>query len=250
MLRVLAAAIALLAVAGGGVGAYYAVAGGGGEDAAVSQATPTPTPTAVTATPTAPGAKGGQESGPKTPTSALQTYRNDKYGYEVSLPEGYRAASFFMKQFAVLISNPRVPAVPEDNIVITSLTEEEERAAVQEASETVALGLAPWFGFGQGKSVRISLIQPEISREDLLKDVNMAGIIRSNSEIREETLDSGELAIRLTRRDVDDNGDFTYDMVLAPFGASDENTVVFRIVKTPEYAKEEFETIFRSFRDE
>jgi hypothetical protein len=155
-----------------------------------------------------------------------------------------------MKQFAVLISNPRVPAVPEDNIVITSLTEEEERAAVQEASETVALGLAPWFGFGQGKSVRISMIQPEISREDLLKDVNMAGIIRSNSEIREETLDSGELAIRLTRRDVDDNGDFTYDMVLAPFGASDENTVVFRIVKTPEYAKEEFETIFRSFRDE
>ena len=80
--------------------------------------------------------------------------------------------------------------------------------------------------------------------------VDMAGIIRSNSDISEETLDSGELAIRLTRRDVDDNGDFTYDMVLASFGPSDENTVVFRIVKTPDYDREAFETIFRSLTNE
>jgi hypothetical protein len=48
MLRVLVAAIAVLAVAGGGVGAYFAVASGGsGEEAAVSQVTPTPSPVAT-----------------------------------------------------------------------------------------------------------------------------------------------------------------------------------------------------------
>jgi len=203
-------------------------------------ATPTPTATTVPAvTPTA----------APSPTPPVQAYRNEKYGYEVSLPEGYRVASFFLGQFAEVISNPRVQATPEDNVVLTSFTEEEERVAVQEALETTALGLAPWFGFASGQSVHIfpmEVIYPGISVDDFLRDVNMAGVIRENSEITQVTLESGESATRLTRREVDDNGDFTYDVVIVETSSASAAFVI-RIVKTADYDQEAFETIFRSF---
>ena len=183
-----------------------------------------------------------------TPTPALQTYRNEKYGYAVALPPGYRVASFFMERFA-----ERIAVVPEDYAVLTSLNEQEEEQAVDQASQESAIGLAPWYGFARGKSIHIfpmDLIYQGVTIDSFLMDVDTAGIIRTNSEVREESLDSGESATRLTRREVDDNGDFTYDLVIVQTSANDDERFIIRIVKTSDYDKEAFETIFRSFRDE
>ncbi len=73
-------------------------------------------------------------------------------------------------------------------------------------------------------------------------NVDTAGIVRTNSEIREELTDSGESVTRLTRREVDDNGDFTYDLVLV----GGDNPLVLRMVKTSDYNRLAFETVFRS----
>ena len=228
-----------LALAGGGAGAYFWVTSGGGtEEAAVAQPTPTPEP-APTAT--------------ATPTPALQTYRNEKYGYEVRFPAGYRVANFFTDAFAGVISDPSRTIEPEDYFVFTALSPQEEELAVQQASRDEAIGLAPWFNFDAGMSVDIfplDVLYPDVTPDAFLSDVDMAGIVRRNSKIRDEVLTSGEAATRLTRREVDNNGDFTYDMVIV-MGKKDEPTAfVIRIVKTPGYVAEAFETIFRSFAND
>ena len=208
------------------------------EEAVVAQPTPTPSPQGETPAPTP----------QKTPTPALQTYRNEKYGYEVSLPEGYRRASLFMERFA-----ERISVVPEDYAVLTPLSKQEEEQAVEQASQEIAIGLAPWYGFARGKSIHIfpmDLIYPEVTIDSFLMDVDTAGIIRANSEVRQESLNSGKSVVRLTRREADDNGDFTYDLVIVQTNANDDERFIIRIVKTPDYDKGAFETIFRSFQDE
>jgi hypothetical protein len=232
----------VLAVAG--VGAYFAVAGGGsGEEAPAAQPTPTPSEQTPTPTPT--------PAPTETPTSTLQTYHNEKYGFEVALPEGWRVASSFMDRFAERISSPGATVVPEDYVALTSLNEETEQEAVEQASEEIAIGLAPWYGFAQGKSIHIfpmDVIYPGVTIDSFLIDVDMAGIIRANSEVREESLASGKSAIRVTRREADDNGDFTFDLVIVRASVSDDNRFIIRIVKTADYEKEAFEMILRSFR--
>jgi hypothetical protein len=204
------------------------------------QATATPDPTA-TETPAAPM---------PTPTAASQTYRNEKYGYEVAVPEGYRAASFFMEQFAQKISSPGLAIDPADYAVLTTLSEEEEQEAVEKAAHEPAIGLAPWFGFASGQAMHIfpiGVIFPGVSVDDFLQDVDMAGIVRQNSDIKQVTLESGDPATRLTRREVDDNGDFTYDVVIIEADSAEGSAFILRIVKTPDYDREAFEAIFKSF---
>jgi uncharacterized protein YoaH (UPF0181 family) len=237
MKLIAAAAIASLALP-----AFLSACEDGAEEGAtttVPAGTPTatggaPTPTPETAAPVA------------TPTQALLTYRNNKYGYELSLPEGWRVASLFVERFAEVISDPEREIVAEDYVLLTSLSQEEEEQAVEQASEAMAIGLSPWFGFAAGESVHIfpmEIIYAGVSVESFLMDVDTAGIVRKNSEIREEEIDSGESVTGLTRREVDDNGDFTYDLVIV----EGEKPIILRIVKTPDYDRQAFETVFRSF---
>ncbi len=150
-----------------------------------------------------------------------------------------------MQRFSEVISNPERDIAPEDYVVITSLSAEDEQRAVEEASEEVAVGFSPWFGFAAGQSIHIlplEVIYPGVSLDSFLMNVDTAGIVRTNSEIREELTDSGESVTRLTRREVDDNGDFTYDLVLV----GGDNPLVLRMVKTSDYNRLAFETVFRS----
>jgi hypothetical protein len=51
----------------------------------------------------------------------------------------------------------------------------------------------------------------------------------------------------VTRREVDDNGDFTYDAVITP--ARDGTLFLMRIVNAAGYAVSDFETVLLSFHD-
>ena len=291
MKPILVAPLIAIVLAGAGVGAYLAVAGAGsGEEAVVAQATPTPTPEAQAAaaiiptptptpapapseTPVEAGQKGGGAVDGETPTSTLQTYRNGKYGYTVTLPEGWRVASSFMEAFAQVRSDPRTTRVPEDWVVLTSLSQSEEQQFIDDALQRPGglTGLEPWLEFALLDSVAVFPIEADLAT--YVTDVVEGNVIRTVTDVREEVLDSGQVVIRLTRREQDDRGDFTYDTVYVPFtsgscpgsGASCKGMIV-RIAmagrtnledpagqpppENPDYAKEEFETIFRSFRDE
>ncbi|MFQ5472007.1 MAG: hypothetical protein ACE5FA_03860 [Dehalococcoidia bacterium] len=184
-----------------------------------------------------------------SPTPALETYRNEKYGYKVALPPGWRVATTYMEAFADRLSVPTSSHEPPDYVVLTSLSESEEIAAVTEAMGTVAIGLSPWYGFAQGQAVHIfpmAIVFQGASRDDFLTDVDRAGIIRLNEGETQVLMDSGGEAIRLTRREADDNGDFTYDVALTALATGED--VIVRIVASPGYAIEAFEAIFSSFR--
>ena len=245
MKPVVLAPLVALALAAGGAGAYlWLTSGGSTAEAAVAQPTATEAPTL---TPTA----------EPPPTPAVQTYRNEKYGYEVSYPEGWRLASAYMEKFAEVSSDPSITLVSEDVPVLTSVTEAAQRQFVEKASQEIGIALSPWFRFALGHSIRIRYSSQ--SRVAFLEDVHQGGLIVETTEIREELLDSGQSAIRVTRRRADDNGDYTYDAVYISFSSGacppvgpDRlpcQAVIFEIVKTPDYAIEQFEAIFRSFRE-
>lgn len=267
MPKLLLPLVALLAVGGSaaGAGVYLATRGETVEKVlppAAVQASPTPTtaPTTIQASPT------------PTPTPALQTYRNEKYGYEVNYPAGWRLATAYMQKFADLTSNPRFTAVPEDYVVLTSLSENEEANFVQEAAQKPGglTGLEPWYEFAPGESIYIQPV--EIDMGAFITDQVQGNVIRTNTDVRQETLNSGLVVIRLTRREQDDRGDFIYDTVYVPFPlaacatfGNPCNGVTIRILRAgrtsledpagkplpefPNYAREEFESILRSFRE-
>ena len=141
MKPVIIAPLVALALAASGAGAYFWLTSGGG----VEEAVITPSPTGVASSPT---------TGP-TPTPALQTYRNEKYGYEVNYPEGWRVTSAYMETFAELTSNPRFTAVPEDYVVLTTLSEPEEQQFMEQASQEIGPALSPWYKFAPGQAVVI-----------------------------------------------------------------------------------------------
>lgn len=262
ILKFVFAAVALLAVA-----LLAACTEDGAPTSAPPQATPTETPT-LTPTEDTP-APTPQE----TPTPALQTYRNDKYEYEISYPEGWRLADQYMQKFAELTSNPRFTAVPEDYVVFTSLSEIEEDAFIGEASQRPGgfTGLEPWLEFVLRTSVAIFPIGTD--QATYLMDIVDGNVIRTVTDVREVVLDSGQVASRLTRRDQDDRGDFTFDTVYVPFSfdlcpapfdtcrgiiirmatagrTSLEDPLGQPPPENPGYSDEDFETIFRSFQDE
>jgi len=214
-----------------------------------------PSPTDLSATPTVsplttPARSETPDADTLTPTeTAAQTiYRNEKYGYQVVLPPGWRVGEAYMQEMAERLSSPAKTIEPEDYVLLTSLTKEEELSAIEAAKTTVAIGLEPWFRFAEGQAIHIfplEVLFQGISREQFVTEVDMAGIVRSNTDVRDVKLDSGESGIRLTRREADDNGDITYDIVLAELSGSD---VVLRIVSSPGYAQSEFETVFSTLR--
>ncbi|GBD14391.1 hypothetical protein HRbin25_00264 [bacterium HR25] len=187
------------------------------------------------------------------PTADSPVYRNGKYGYQVPVPAGYRVASIFMERFAQETSDPTLLRSPEDYVLLTTLPTEEERQAVEEASTTPAIGLEPWLRFQQG--VAIHILPTHLTEEAFLRNSQEGGLIVVNSEVREETLDSGRRAVRLTRREISDNGDITYDAVYIPMATGECppfggcQGFVVRIVKTPDYARQAFEVVFRGFRE-
>jgi hypothetical protein len=250
MPKLLLPLIAALAVGGAaaGGGLYLATRDAGVEEVSRPPSaldTPEPSPTVANVETPTPAV-----SPTATLTSALQTYRNEKYAYEVRTPAGYRLANSFIDAFTGVISNPSRAIEPEDYTVFTALSPEEEEQAVQEASQDDAIGLAAWFNFDAGRSVDIfplDVLYPGVTLDAFLTDVHTAGVVRMNSGIRDEMLTSGEAATRLTRREVDDNGDFTYDMVIVMPRKDDPTAFIMRILKTPGYESGVFEAIFRSF---
>ncbi len=258
MKPILVAPLIAVVLAGAGAGAYFAVAGAGsGDEAPATQPTSTPTEQpSATPTPAAePTPTPAPTAVPATSPPVQSAYRNAKYGYEVTLPVDWRLASAYMQQFAELTSNPRVTAVPEDHVVLTTLSESEEQQFIERASQEIGIALSPWFKFALGHSIRIS--HSWQSQVAFLENTYQGGLTVENTDIREETLDSGKPAIRVTRREANDNGDYTYDAVYISFATCPLvgpdhlpcQGVVFKIVKTPDYARQRFEAIFRSFRE-
>jgi hypothetical protein len=186
-----------------------------------------------------------------TPTSptANTTYSNTKHGYTVTVPQGWRTAPAFMEAFADRVSSPSALLVPEDYAVVTSASEEMELTAIQNAQSSTSLGLEPWLSFAAGQSVQIFPMDahyPGITVNDFLRDVDQAGVIRTNSNVRTEELSSGGQATRLTRYESDNNGEFTYEVAIVEESA--EEPILVRIVATPGYDATAFEQIWRSFR--
>ncbi len=245
MPKLLLPMVAVMAIGGSAAGAsVYLLT----RDEAVEEVLPSPV---VQASPSA------EPTPTVAPTPALQTYRNEKYGYEVVYPVDWRVATRYMQEFAAVTSNPRVTAVVEDYAVLTSLTEAEEQQFIEQAAREPGglTGLDPWYRFAVGESVQI--IPTETSLDTFLKDATQGNVIRTSTDIRGETLASGQAVTRLTRREADDRGDYTYDAVCVPFdfdscppSGAPCLGVIIRIVKTADYNEQAFEAIFRSFRAE
>ena len=168
-------------------------------------------------------------------------------GYELTIPPGWRLADMFMQEFHQRLA-ASMPDLADHYVVLTSLTFDEEQQEVEEilAADQAALGLEPWYSFAAGKSVHIypmGVLYPGVTLDDFLRDVDQAGVVRTNTDVRQETTESGELVTRLTRHEIDDNGDFLYDRVLVNLGSG---VLIVSIVQTVDYDQSGFEAIFRS----
>lgn len=204
---------------------------GSANSATSAQVTPTTAPSPVSPTPT---------SSPR--------YRNETVGYELTIPPGWRIAETFMQEFHERLGWSMPDLEPEQYVVLTSLTFSKEQQEVDQilVADQAALGLEQWYSFAAGKSVHIypiGVLYPGVTLEQFLRDVDQAGVVRTNTDVRQETTESGEQVTRLTRHEVDDNGDFLYDRVLVDLGSG---VLIVSVVQTADYDQSAFQAIFRS----
>lgn len=208
-----------------------------------------------------------------SPAPTGQTYRNEKYGWEVTLPPGWRVATGYMETFAEKTSYPGYVASPEDYVVLTSLNTAEEGAFLEQAAiPRVSLtGLEPLLEFRFYSTVEI--VPAGATLDTHTSHIIDGNVTRENTGIRPVTLDSGGTATRFIRREIDDRGDYTFDTAYIPFQFQpcppDQgdvcNGVVVRVTTKGMTSMEDpmlpsptvnsgapvgaFEAIFRSFQD-
>ena len=146
---------------------------------------------------------------------------------------------------------------------MTSLTEEEEREFLDSASRAIAglTGLEPLLGFSVLPSITIFPVEADV--QTLLQPTREGNVVRESTEVRNERTGDGTSVTRFLRREADDRGDFTYDMVYVPYSSLACSSCQGFIVRMVKFAREgadattpslvaghragDFEAVFRSF---
>lgn len=214
-----------------------------------------PTPTVVTATPTssATSPPAATESPPTTATPNV--YANERFGYSIELPVGWRPASAYIDAFGATGAEPELGGKAEDYLVLTSLTTEEEAASIDPNN---------WLGFFRLATVEVFPIARDLDGQ--LTSIDGVGFFDKVSNIEEVPLDDGLTATRYTlERYTDENYDI-FDRAFVPGAVNDCPTCSGFIIQTvvagrsksepagtvdpppAAYPVEAFELILQSFR--
>lgn len=227
------------------------LAAGCGDDESDSS----PTPTVVTATPTSSATSTPTTTESPTATATPNVYFNDRFGYSIELPEGWRPASAYMDAFGASRAEPEVGGKAEDYLVLTSLTTEEETASINPNY---------WLGFFRLATVEIFPIARDL--HDQLTSMDGVGYFDKVSDIEEVPLDGGLTATRYTVERYNDEDYYIYDRAFVPGPVSGCPTCTGFVIQTvvagrpksepattvdpppASYPVEEFELILESFR--
>ncbi|HVO72220.1 MAG TPA: hypothetical protein VMT24_19350 [Aggregatilineaceae bacterium] len=204
------------------------------------------------------------QSAARTPTPS-GTYSDDRFGYTVELPQGWRAATAFMDAYGELHARPQGVGNSEDYAVLTDLSADDETEFVQRVASgtpTGLTGIEPWLEFFLLRTVEI--YPTDSTREELLNSTTQGNVKHVVTDVRDVELAGARVGTRYDLELDSDYGHFIYDAVYVPSevsGCSDctgfvlQTVIAGRTLQSPgptepppaEYPKVEFEQIVSSF---
>jgi hypothetical protein len=103
-----------------------------------------------------------------TPSATGTRYTNDKFGYSLELPDGWRVATQFMDAYGPLGAWPQGVGKSEDYAVLTSLSPAEESQFVLRAAAATPpylTGIEPWLEFFLLSSIEIYPTDVSLSQQ-------------------------------------------------------------------------------------
>jgi hypothetical protein len=144
-----------------------------------------------------------------------ETYTNERFGYSVVPPSGWRRAYSFMDYGGTAI-HPHGIGYSGGYDVFTDMPEDDERALVERArsSPTGLTGVSRWSDFFLLRTVEI--YPTSATREQLLTSVSDGNVWHLVTNVRDVELASGQIATRFDLDISNDHGRFVYDTVFVP----------------------------------
>ena len=197
-----------------------------------------------------------------TATSSNDIYTNSRYGYEVTMPTGWRIASQLMQTLQSLSRPSSSPAPPDeaDTLLITKLSlSDESRLAAQLEQMVTSLGRFPIYSdYLSGDFILLQVSNLDAETLESLEQQSHMKLQGSDlpyvSQEKEVTLSSAIQGVRYVWRSVTQPYTPSIDVSLPyPKNATDQygtkiNSVLIRTIPNKDFSENVFSNFYNSFR--